>query len=372
VIPATRPGQWQAQIWQYLTAEHRLGRRHPASMLRAFIRQLPGNTTLQQRVVAHCPSQLYCFGHMALPPDHVRLLYALSEHIDIHFLMPNPSAEYWGDLARTRLPLVLPKDDEPLPGEQRIESAHPLLGNLGRMARDMVRLLYADEFAGIVEPDLQPLDYALPDDRQLLQRIQRDIMRLDCSDSRQGMVDGDTSLECHACHGPLREVQVLQDQILDRLSADDSLHARDIIVMLPDVAAYAPAIEAVFGGAPADRHLPWNLADRAQAASHPIINALTTVLDLPLWRWRASELLELLSIPAVMRRFDLADSELDDVRHWVEQAGIRWGRDGDHRRAMGAGGFEQNSWRFGLDRLLLGVMQSDEDTLIDGVAPWAR
>src|SRR5699024_1742398 len=29
-------------------------------------------------------------------------------------------------------------------------------------------------------------------------------------------------------------------------------------------------------------------------------------------------------------------------------------------------------WRFGFDRLLLGTAQSDEDTLVEGVAPWSE
>src|SRR5699024_5599339 len=93
--------------------------------------------------------------------------------------------------------------------------------------------------------------------------------------------------------------------------------------------------------------------------------------DLPLWRWTASELLELLSVPAVMRRVGLSAGELDSVTRWIRKSGIRWGRNAAHRAELGAGGFEQTSWRFGMDRLLLGVAQSDDETLIDDVAPWS-
>jgi len=385
--PADNPGRWQAAVWRWLTDANRLGRTHRARVLTDFVVRLRDDKALQQRVIAYCPDQLYCFGLVALAPDHLRLLYALAEHIDVHFLLPNPSAEYWGDVTTGRLALDLPAAQDNaalLPGEDTVESGHPLLGALGRMARDMLRVLYSDEFAGMIEPELGELmAYDVPADDSLLHRIQADIVRLDCSRSAQGMANDDTSFEVHACHSPLREIQVLQDQLLDRLAADDKrvaageidgkdrLAPRDIIVMLPDVATYAPAIQAVFGGAPADRYLPFGLADRARSAAHPITTCVSALLDLPLWRWEASALLDLLAVPAVMRRFGLSAGELDAITDWVGAAGIRWGRNASHRAELGAGRFEQNSWRFGLDRLLLGVAQSDDETLTDGVAPWS-
>ncbi|MES1939002.1 exodeoxyribonuclease V subunit gamma [Salinisphaera sp. T5B8] len=384
--PAHNPGHWQAAVWRWLTRAERLGARHRARVLTDFIQRLKTDRVLQQRLIAHCPDPLYCFGLVALAPDHLRLLYALAEHVDVYFLLPNPSEAYWGDIVAGRLPLELPDDDDTslLPGEAAVEAGHPLLSALGRMARDTVRVLYSDEFAGMIEPELGDLmAYEVPPDDSLLHRIQADIVRLGCRDSAQGMADDDTSFEVHACHSPLREIQVLQDQLLDRLAADDArvaageinasarLAPRDIIVMLPDVAAYAPAIEAVFGGAPPDRYLPFGLADRARSAAHPIVTCVSALLDLPLSRWQASELLDLLAVPAVMRRFGLSAGELDAMTDWVAEAGIRWGRDSAHRAELGAGAFEQNSWRFGLDRLLLGVAQSDDQTLTAGVAPWA-
>lgn len=387
-LPATNPARWQAQVWHWLTRPERLGQRHRARVLTDFVHRLGKDATLMRRVIEYCPAELYCFGLVALPPGHLRLLYALAEHIDVHFLLPNPSAVYWGDITTGRLPLELPgTDDESdtlLPGETAIEASHPLLSALGRMARDTLRVLYADEFIGMIEPELgTAMDYDVPAYDTLLHRIQADIVELDCSDSSQGMTDDDTSFEVHACHSPLREIQVLQDQILDHLAMDDKrvaageitdnerLAPRDIVVMLPKVATYAPAIQAVFGGASADRYLPFGLADRARSAAHPIVTCVSSLLDLPLARWTAGELLDLLAVPAVMRRFDISANELDTITDWVGKAGIRWGRDASHRAELGAGAFEQNSWRFGLDRLLLGVMQSDNEVLTKGVAPWS-
>jgi exodeoxyribonuclease V gamma subunit len=385
--PTTHPGRWQAAVWRWLIHSDHLGNTHRARLLRDFVAQLRTDQTLAAHARAYCPAKLYCFGLLALAPDQLRLLYALAEHIDVHFLLPNPSAQYWGDITAGRLALERPENEAEaghLPGETGVEAGHSLLGSLGRMARDTLRVLYSDEFADLVDPELgAALEYRSPGRDCLLHRIQSDIIELDCGGSEQGMRDDDASFEIYACHTPLREVQVLQDQILDRLAADDAraatgeisqherLAPRDIIVMLPNMADYAPAITAVFGGAPADRHLPFSLADRARSTTHPIITCIATLLDLPIARWTASEVLDLLAVPAVMRRFDLSAGELDSVTTWVREAGIRWGRDAAHRQELGAGHYGQNSWHFGLERLLLGVAQADAETLVGGVAPWA-
>ena len=158
--PADNPGRWQAQVWRWLTDAGRLGRTHRARVLGDFVGQLRRDRDLQARVADYCPAQLYCFGLVALAPDHLRLLYALAEHVDVHFLLPNPSAEYWGEVTAGRLALDLPATEDDaalLPGEAAVEAGHPLLGALGRMARDTLRVLYSDEFAGMVEPELGEL-----------------------------------------------------------------------------------------------------------------------------------------------------------------------------------------------------------------------
>src|SRR5204862_7802760 len=57
----------------------------------------------------------------------------------------------------------------------------------------------------------------------------------------------DTSLTVHSCHGRARQVEVLRDALLHVLADDPTLEPRDVIVMCPDIEAYAPLIHAAFG-----------------------------------------------------------------------------------------------------------------------------
>ena len=48
------------------------------------------------------------------------------------------------------------------------------------------------------------------------------------------------------------------------------------------------------------------------------------------------------------------------TRWLVREAGVRWAFDAEHRADFGLSDFVQNTWRFGLDRLLAGVAMSDD------------
>ncbi len=68
----------------------------------------------------------------------------------------------------------------------------------------------------------------------------------------------------------------------------------------------------------------------------------------------APEVLDLLSLAPVRAARGLDEEALDQLRAWVETAGIRWGLDGAHRAAVGQPALAANTWRWGLTRLVLG------------------
>ena len=182
---------------------------------------------------------------------------------------------------------------------------------------------------------------------------------------RRGIPPGDASLQIHCCHGAMRELEVLHDRLLDLFDRLPGLMPKDILVTMPEVETYAPYIGAVFNT------LPFSIADRSAQAESSVAAALLKLLALHGGRFLARDVLALLEIQAVRERFGIAESELDDVRRWVDDTGIRWGIDAAHRAAVGLPSFGNNSWRAGLDRLLLGyALPGDGATLFEDVLPY--
>jgi exodeoxyribonuclease V gamma subunit len=152
------------------------------------------------------------------------------------------------------------------------------------------------------------------------------------------------------------------------------LAPRQIVVMVPDLQPYEAAIRAVFDQVPPSdpRHIPYTIADLGPRGRDPLLLALDWLLRAPEPRCTASELRELLAVPALARRFRIAEEELPRLEAWWTGGGLRWGLDAAHRAGLGlpeAG--EGNTWRFAVDRLLLGYASGDAAPF-DGIEPYAE
>lgn len=177
----------------------------------------------------------------------------------------------------------------------------------------------------------------------------------------------------HSCHGPMREAEVLRDQLLAALSEDPTLEARDVLVLCPDLETYAPAIEAAFGVPSEDpKFLPFRIVDRPVRRQMRVVDAFLALLDLAPGRLGAPEVVDVFTREPVRARFGVEETDVDTVRSWVLASGIRWGEDEAHREEEGQPALRANTWRFGLDRLLLGYAMAagEERATCAGVLPY--
>lgn len=343
---------WQAQLWQALHTEH--GFSHVGTREADFLSALAAGTG----PIDDVPKRISLFGVSALPPLYVRVLAALAARIEVHVFLLSPSQEYWSDIRSRREVLRAELSED---ASEELEVGNELLATLGRLHRDFQYLLERDvEYVDATEI------YESPDASTLLGLIQSDILHLrDRNEDSESLTVSttDQSLTVHSCHGPTRELEVLRDQLLARLDADPTLEARDIIVMTPDIESYAPFIQAVFSET-LDREetLPFHIADRAPRSTYPVIDALARVLDVVPGRLSGADVLDLLAIEVVRERFSISEHELPTIQSWVAETNIRWGRDAEHRALEGQPSCELNTWRFGLERLLLGYAAPSRGT----------
>jgi exodeoxyribonuclease V gamma subunit len=168
---------------------------------------------------------------------------------------------------------------------------------------------------------------------------------------------------------------VMREAILGALQDDPSLELRDVIVMCPDIESFAPLISAAFGLADDDaaeahpgHRLRVRLADRAVRQTNPVLTVVAALLDLADARLTASQVLDLAAMPPVRARFRLDDESLERVGDWVRRAGVRWGLDAESRRPYHLERTPQNTWRAGLDRLLLGAAMDEDELRTLGLA----
>ncbi len=339
---------WQAELWRELSNAHGGG----ATRITELIENIG-----QARVPAlEQPGRLSVFGISSLPPIYLETLNALSKHCPVHLFQLSPSREYFGQI-RSAKELARLDRVEPAWSTQHLALENPLLASLGRLGRDFQQILESHVEYVEGSSDL----YVEPGTRSALQVLQSDILHL--TERGQGpeqaspvsLDRGDTSISVHVCHGPIREVEVLRDQLLACFESEGTLEPQAVIVMMPDVEAYAPIIEAVFGVDPTlPGYIPYRIADRSLRACSPAAEALMALVGVLGGRMKASEVLDVLALPSVQARFELSPADLSQIEHWVFRSGIRWGEDAEHRAREAQPNASENTWRFGLERLLLG------------------
>ncbi len=332
------------------------------------------------------PGRICLFGVSSLPPLQLEILGELARHTEVHLFVVSPSREFFGDI-RDKAALARAARRGAVE-DQHLTVGSPLLASLGRLGRDFQSLLYGTEldvvtfnedYVDTMKPDLRVSgDWQtdmFPARESALQILQSDILNLRHRGADEATFDlhpDDRTIAIHACHSPMRQVEVLHDQLLDLFRRDTTLGPADIIVMSPDLERYGPLVEAVFARSRDDvRNVPFRIADRSIRRDSPVAEAFLAALDLVDSRFGAASVMDLLSISGVHRQFSISADDLPTIAGWIADVGIRWGIDAEHRAEHDQPPYEENTWRFGLDRLLLGAaMRGDGLRVFADVLPF--
>jgi exodeoxyribonuclease V gamma subunit len=345
--------RWQAELWRQV--RRRVGVASPAERLAPACQRLrvePGLVDLPQR--------LSLFGPTRLTTAQRDVVVALAEHRDVHLWLPHPSPALWDRIAPHAHDVPRRRNDATADVPR-----NALLASLGRDSRELQLRITAG--AEAVVDHHHPVT---PHPPTLLGRLQHSLQddAIHAADeSRPLLESADRTLQVHACHGPERQVEVLREVLVGLLAEDPTLEPRDVLVMCPDIEDYAPLISATFGLADdgdESRHpghrLRVRLADRSLRQTNPLLAIVAALLELADARVTASQVLDLAASTPVRRRFRFSDDDLERLRGWVASSGIRWGLDGEHRAPFGLSSIPQNTWRTGLDRILLGAAMAED------------
>lgn len=356
---------WQAALWRELGEAPGFDKAIDRLRTRGF----------KEAAQVAVPERVSIFAPTSVPPAYLELLFQLARVRELHLFLLRPSREYRGNdpTAKQRARLGLSASDP--------DAGNPLVTSWGKVDADLTDLLLEtqERLEVAVEEGSEEFQDFPP--VTLLDTIKSDILNARNRGTASGDVPAavppatvkarDRSLVCHVCHSPMREVEVLYDQLLDCFETIPNLQPRDIIVMTPEIEKYAPFIRGVFGYPENDRmRIPYSLADRHPRSESLPIDTFLTLLALPGSRYSATQIFALLGSRALRRRFGFSDEDLSLIRDWVADTAIRWGIDGDHRKRMGLPGLDANTWRHGLNRLLLGyTTEGAGNHLFDGILP---
>ena len=386
ITPLKPENCWQAELWRALL--HDVGAEGMAQSRAGVHQRYIERINNLSEAPAGLPPRVIVFGISSLPAQALEALAGLARFSQVLLCVHNPCRHHWADIVadkdllrheykrqsrKTGMPVVLNPD-------ALHQHAHPLLAAWGKQGRDYINLLDSHDdpnsYRSVFRDGRIDL-FSESDPQTVLNQLQDDILELrPLSETRElwPAVDirKDCSIRFHVAHSAQREVEVLHDQLLARFSANPDLRPRDVIVMVPDIDSYAPHIRAVFGQLDRDdrRFIPFTLADQGQRGRDPLLIAVEHLLKIPDSRFPVSEILDLLDVPALRARFGIDERDLPTLHRWIEGAGVRWGLNASQREGLGLPeALEQNSWHFGLRRMLLGYAVG-AGTAYDGIEPY--
>ena len=278
LVRAGRPAtddHWQAELWRRLRA--RIGAPDPAERLAAACARLRAEPGARRR----CPSGSRCSASRGCPPASCDVLRALAEHRDVHLFLLHPSPALWERLAAPRRASCA--------GARRPHGALPaqpparLVGaGLARAAARARPATSADHEHPVEHRDGHAA--RAPAGRRARGPRRR---------QRAGAATDDAASRSTPATAARARSRSLRDAILHLLDDDPTLEPRDVIVMCPDIEAFAPLIQATFGageiaededdelagrGRPPDLRV--RLADRSLRQTNPVLGVVARLLEL--------------------------------------------------------------------------------------------
>mgnify|MGYP002277727057 CR=1 FL=1 len=351
---------WQAELWRALCKEY------PKFIDRAYRSINAMNRMKRGEECKDLPLRVLMVQMPSLPLQSARWFEALGTVGELSLLVLE-----WNPI---------PGIEQSNPSDKQSDHAHSSAHGHQRLSHHWSK--QRREFFGILEGwKTETMDQAgeqkfvrnAPETNlQRLQQMVTDPVNTS-SDTELDNSESPSTVQIHAAHGPLREVEALYEQLLHCFETDEKLRPDDILMVSPDMETYAPHINAVFGEpGDDDKHIPFHRFNMQQQGRYQLTELLIDFLKAARGRFKVTEILDLLAHPAVRSSMGLDLTDLEQIEQWLLDLKVRWGYDADHRREVleksrpsSAGNqkllSEQNSWQHAMDRLWLGLSTRTED-----------
>ncbi len=348
---------WQMRLWQKLAIDVPAHRLHLKNMFINSLKLSEGHPDL--------PDRVSFFGISSLPVFFTDMIEILSQFIDINYFLLNPCSEFWDDIVSERELNQLNRKRKRLHKKavdttiEHYETLNPLLGSFGTYGRDFLARIHGgntDESYTLVTSESD----------SLLQKIQNQIV-IPTEVISGTLSPADSSIQIHSCHSKQREIQVLHDFLLDSLNTNPDLKLSDIAVMAPEIGEYSLYVSNVFNASNGPQ-MQYAITDKTIQDSSPVSVTFLEILALVTSRFTYTSIINILENEAVREKFNLSLDETVQIKNWLTDTQINWARDSLHKESLKLPPTSENTWKSGIDHLLLGfVMPKLDSVLYQGI-----
>ena len=372
--------RWQRHLWQLVFDSHGRVREEWLRHREARLMMLPDafEATGDLQLKAALPDTFHVFSSSYAGNAYADIFARLGALGDVRIYALNPCREFWEDLDTSRRSAFAAgwarRHDKV--GENFAESEDPFSLNessdppalrlWGRPGREYIRLLNE-----LSQCDFAPLfsDPVCDETASVLEQLQQNI--LDREPQPANIEDGkgrlsESRISFLACPGIRREAEIVANEIWSIVRHNEKLAAEgkaervrfhEIAVLIPDSAVddYVAQIDSVFRK---QHRLPIDLVSRSIAGASRVAEAVDLLLQLPSGRFSRTEMIRLLTHPALNRESENG-IDIEKWRRWSETLGIFFGADDyDLKDTYIPRGLYH--WDQAIKRLALGTMMTGQ------------
>lgn len=377
---------WQSEIWRMFLERNENDIFKKYNPLDYYLVSLQNND--QQLNYNNLPKRIFIYSVTSIPIIYWKILNLLSYQMDIYLWMMMPIIGYRHCYFDNKIQYLQQKKDVLCDNDicksleyYREQYNLPLLNLWNSLIQDTSYLLNKSKNFFVIKA------FSMPRKNSMLHILQKDFLKSQLNHSvinlqrdlfdsssikinrKRYILDSkDQSITIHQCHYIQREIEVLHNNLLSMLSNNSSLLPGDIIVMAPDISCYKSAIKNTFNNL-FNRKLPFSISASFKHM-YPIISSVFKILDFWCSRFTSEEVLSFLSISSILSRFNISIKEVEVIRIWIIESGIRWGLDQDTMKIFDVPVTDQNTWFFGLKRILLGYAMNNQNKLWKNIYPY--
>lgn len=341
---------WQSVLWKRLSGV--VDKENTAALIGKIIESYNHDNS----ILDDLPTRISIFGIFSIPRIYLESLSFFSGKSEINFFLLNPCREYWGDIASEKKIAWMEKKlktNEDL----YLESGNRLLASFGESGKNFFQEI--NEYY----PNIFLEDFIDVEEDSILSGIQSSVLNLmDYQDYEKNIISkDDRSIRIHSCHGPMREMEVLRDNILMLIENDEDLNFGDILVMIPDIEKYSPYINSVFSREIDNKKIPFSIADRSFASENKASGAFIKLLEIFKTRFEASIVLNIFEEKIIHEKFNFTEPDLNKLKKWINRLKISWGIDSSFKLDLDLPEDPTGTWKKGVDSLVLGYAFDDEN-----------
>jgi exonuclease V gamma subunit len=303
----TSDASWQKDLWLSLGKKlPQIAKQHPFELLE----KLPRISATSNPI--NSIKRFHLFNPVTIAPLYEKALLALSKTCDVFVYFLNPSPLNWHDRSDDLPRLLAALGAERRYSFERI-SDWVATGNASEV-------VYYPE--PTVNPSVEPTSSFLP-----LARAQAfSLLSAELNIGRDNAdMPSASDFIVHSCSGIAEQLIVVKQRIEKLLLESSDFRLSDALVLLPRNVNYQSAVKLL----PWVWHegfvnlLPYRLAGIAHVVEDPLIDAWLQMLALLESGFEIDVMMRWLSSPAVLKRLEISEPDLDRLQSWLLASGVR-------------------------------------------------